>query len=84
MDLGSLESIYQKYGPIPEPFVAYIAWSILNGLSYLYQNHKIIHRDIKPSNILLNSRGEVKIADFGVSKQVKIELNLSLRMEQWQ
>ena len=70
MDLGSLESIYKKYGPIPEAVVGKISLRILQGLIYLYQNHKIVHRDMKPSNILMSSLGEVKIADFGVSKQL--------------
>ena len=43
---------------------------VLRGLSYLREKHKIIHRDIKPSNILVNSEGEIKICDFGVSGQL--------------
>lgn len=47
-----------------------IAYSVLNGLNYLYENYKIIHRDIKPSNVLINSRGQIKICDFGVSRKL--------------
>ncbi|KAJ3129102.1 Protein kinase C signaling pathway involved MAPKK protein [Physocladia obscura] len=69
MDLGSLDGIYKKLGPIAEITVVKIAVHVIKGLLYL-ADHKILHRDIKPSNILVNSAGQVKITDFGVSKQV--------------
>ncbi len=47
-----------------------IAEAILGGLSYLYDAHRIMHRDIKPSNVLVNSRGEIKLCDFGVSGEL--------------
>ena len=31
----------------------------------------ILHRDVKPSNLLINSAGEVKVTDFGVSAELQ-------------
>ncbi|KAI0754995.1 kinase [Daedaleopsis nitida] len=70
MDKGSLDGIYKKIGPIDIDVVGKVALAVLEGLTYLYDVHRIIHRDIKPSNILFNSRGQVKICDFGVSGEL--------------
>ncbi|CUA68809.1 mitogen-activated protein kinase kinase 2 [Rhizoctonia solani] len=70
MDKGSLDGIYKKHGPIDIQVVGKIAIAVLEGLTYLYDVHRIIHRDIKPSNILFNSKGEIKICDFGVSGEL--------------
>ncbi len=40
---------------------------VLEPLKVLEAN-KIVHRDIKPSNIMINSDGQVKLADFGIAK----------------
>lgn len=53
-----------------EAFLGTITSAVLKGLSYLRDKHAIMHRDVKPSNILVNSNGEIKICDFGVSGQL--------------
>ncbi|XP_036408774.1 cyclin-dependent kinase 6 [Megalops cyprinoides] len=40
---------------------------LLHGLDFLHTN-MLVHRDLKPDNVLVSSRGEVKIADFGLSR----------------
>ncbi|XP_027359374.1 mitogen-activated protein kinase kinase 9-like [Abrus precatorius] len=67
VDGGSLETALKKDGTFSEERLAAVARDVLNGLAYLHAR-KIAHRDIKPANILVNTEGEVKIADFGVSK----------------
>ncbi|TIA44232.1 MAP kinase [Aureobasidium pullulans] len=70
MDVGSLDSISKNFGPVRVDVLGKIAESVLGGLAYLYRMHRIMHRDIKPSNILVNSKGQIKLCDFGVSSEL--------------
>ena len=65
MDGGSVDKLYGD--GVPEGVLRKIALSTVMGLKVLKDEHNIIHRDVKPTNILINTRGQVKICDFGVS-----------------
>ena len=66
----SLDRISKDFGPVRVDVLGKITVAILSGLNYLYDNHRIMHRDIKPSNVLVNSRGYIKLCDFGVSGEL--------------
>lgn len=67
---SSLDSISKNFGPVRVDVLGKIAEAVLGGLKYLYLAHRIMHRDIKPSNVLVNSRGQIKLCDFGVSSEL--------------
>ena len=46
-----------------------VLYQIADGLDYIH-SQKLIHRDIKPDNILISMNGQLKLSDFGLSKQI--------------
>ena len=69
MNGGCLDDVLRRIGRIDEIALVRITDKVLRGLLYL-ENAKIIHRDLKPANILVNTEGEVKLCDFGVSRKL--------------
>eukprot|EP01119_Soliformovum_irregulare_P013308 TRINITY_DN3526_c0_g1_i1.p1 TRINITY_DN3526_c0_g1~~TRINITY_DN3526_c0_g1_i1.p1 ORF type:complete len:1045 (-),score=343.24 TRINITY_DN3526_c0_g1_i1:27-3161(-) len=71
-DAGSaLDMLVQLKKPFREIEIATLVQQVLLGLDYLHtMSPPTIHRDIKSGNILLTSKGQVKLADFGVATQL--------------
>lgn len=42
-------------------------FQVLRGLAYCH-DRRILHRDLKPQNLLINRKGELKLADFGLAR----------------
>ena len=73
MDGGSLFDVIKDNHPIPIDRALNIARAIADGMNHVHNRitpdglRGILHRDLKPANVLVNEKGEVKIADFGLA-----------------
>ena len=67
---GSLKEKITNSGTIKEAEAKIYIKQILQGLEYLHSK-KLIHRDLKCSNILCDTNGDIKLSDFGTTKQLK-------------
>jgi len=64
MEGGALTDVIDNNASISEDQIATICYETCKGLMHLHAQN-IIHRDIKSDNVLLSSKGNVKITDFG-------------------
>lgn len=62
---GSLQTLIDTKKVPTEEQVAVVAYSMLRAVLELHSRN-ILHRDIKPGNVLVDVKGNIKIADFGI------------------
>ena len=66
VDGPSLKELLIERGRIDWKDSVEIGWQICSALQHVH-NMGVIHRDLKPANLFLNSRGEIKLGDFGIA-----------------
>ncbi|XP_010604479.1 mitogen-activated protein kinase kinase kinase 19 isoform X2 [Fukomys damarensis] len=66
---GSISSIINRFGPLPEMVFCKYTKQILQGVAYLHDNC-VVHRDIKGNNVMLMPTGIIKLIDFGCAKRL--------------
>lgn len=73
---SNLQDLVREKGPLP---AAEAVPKILDAIEGLREAHRlgVIHRDVKPSNCFLEADGRVKIGDFGLSKSLVSDANLT-------
>jgi serine/threonine protein kinase/Tfp pilus assembly protein PilF len=76
---GQLDEVVRR-APIPIRQAAELIAKVARTVHYAHE-HRILHRDIKPGNILLDTKGEPQLTDFGLARLVEAESTVTRTME---
>lgn len=55
------------YGEQASDLIRSFMYQLLKGVAYCH-SRLVLHRDLKPQNLLINRKGQLKIADFGLAR----------------
>lgn len=76
---GSLDTMISKHREegryLTEMQVLHNLQQLASALSFLHDEARMMHRDLKPENVLVGQYGELKLADFGLSKALSPDTN---------
>jgi serine/threonine protein kinase/tetratricopeptide (TPR) repeat protein len=76
---GQLDEV-AKREPLPVRKAVELIVKVARTVHYAHE-HSILHRDIKPGNILLDSKGEPHLTDFGLARLVETESTVTRTLE---
>ncbi len=78
---GGTLSSKLSLGPLSIEETIAVAGQVLEALQYLH-GEKVLHRDIKPSNLLLDEKGNVMLADFGLARPLSPGVAVTVTADQ--
>lgn len=70
MPYGNLQQWVDSTKSMPEEWLSQVAFEVLSALVYLHERNQV-HRDVKPGNILISRNGNIKLSDFGITRELK-------------
>jgi eukaryotic-like serine/threonine-protein kinase len=74
---GTLHDLLRQRGRLPAKEAVDFILDVIEGLEAA-NNAGILHRDVKPSNCFLDENGKAKIGDFGLSKTLERDSNVTI------
>lgn len=74
MDLKKYMDTKGDRGALQPMVIKSFMYQLLKGIEFCHRN-KVLHRDLKPQNLLTNSKGQLKLGDFGLARAFGIPVN---------
>ncbi|KFG83333.1 negative regulator of the PHO system [Metarhizium anisopliae] len=73
-DLKRYMDMHGERGALKPATIKSFMYQLLKGIDFCHQN-RVLHRDLKPQNLLINSKGLLKLGDFGLARAFGIPVN---------